>query len=176
MKFFFATAVFILFVQIYWWSLIFVLGIPKLYKVEDIVNNNEEYAKNLGVSREDAIKEFSKGSSGEKYIFEINKNIKADSVFVLASLMTFLCIFLGVVIFYKRSYLIFPLITAIVFSFVLYMSLWIFSESIPKTIYLDIFRILNNYPGILALKFIGTYVAIFCLILMFSNWYRLHEK
>lgn len=176
MKFLFAVAIYILFVQIFFWTLIFLLGSPTVYKVEDIINASDEFISKENVSREVAWQEFQKGNDGETYIFAKNIRAKADSAFYLSALITFVSIFLGVIIFHKKSFVIFPIVTALVISFILYSSTWVFANSIPKTIYIDFLEIQESYPGILALKFLGIYIAIFCLLLVFGHWYRLHEK
>lgn len=176
MKFFFAVAIYLLFVQIFFWTLIFILGTPKIYNVEDTINASEEFISKEKLSREVALQEFQKGNEGEKYIFAQNIRAKADSAFYLSALITFISIFFGVIIFHKKSFVIFPIVTALVISFILYSSIWVFTNIIPKTIYLDFLEIQESYPGILALKFLGIYIAIFCLLLVFGHWYRLHEK
>ncbi len=173
MKFFTAIAVYFLYINIYFWSLVFMFGIPKIYSTELIVNNSAEYASSLGVNREDAEQAYKKG---EKYIFSKDLNTKSQSIMLLTTISSFISIICIIIVFYKQSFLTFPMITAIVSAVCMYISLWIFPYTLPQSIYLDISNIVQNNPGILSLRHTGIYIILLAIIIIFTNWYRLHER
>ncbi|BDQ04674.1 MAG: hypothetical protein KatS3mg084_0192 [Candidatus Dojkabacteria bacterium] len=173
MKFFTALAVYFLCINIYFWSLVFLFGVPRIYSTELILNNSAEYALSLGVNREEAAQAYIKG---EKYIFSQDIKTKHQSIMLLTVISSFISIISIIIMFYKKSYLTFPMITAIVSAVCMYTILWLFPNTLPQSIYLDIADIVNNNPGILALRHIGVYIVLLVIIIIFTNWYRLHER
>ncbi len=148
-------------------------GIPRIYSTELILNNSDEYALNLGVNREEAEQAYTKG---EKYIFSQDIKTKSQSVILLTTILSCISIILVIILFYKKSYLTFPMITAIVSAVCVYVILWIFPYTLPPSIYFDIAKIVENNPGIFSLRHTGLYITLLVIIIIFTNWYKLHER
>ena len=106
-------------------------------------------------------------------IFKGDLDKKRGSALFLATLITFAVIFFEIILFHKKSHVLFPLIASTIVSYIGFSILWVGNGSIPKETYLNLMNIKQNFAGIKAIQFLGQYLAIFLLVLVFGNWYKL---
>lgn len=175
MKFFYATMVFFLSAYIFIWTLVFIIPTPTVYRIGDILKDQtsmqsvDEKTLNL------AIDESKRTNDDNTIIFASDTIQKRGSALFLVSIVTFVIIFFQIIVFHKRSHILFPMVAATIFAYIAYSSIWQFLNSFSKNLYLDLYMTRIQHEGILAIQFLGIYLVIFGLILVFGNWSRLSE-
>ncbi len=175
MKFFYALIVFLLGTYISFWSMVFFIPTPKVFDKDSFISSLNLTDREKQVAIPDISKSFEYNKINENYYFEQEIDKKRGSALFISSILTFFFIFIFIVVFYNRSHIIFPLIAAFTLTFILYSSLWIFNFTIGEKIYLDLQNIRGIYTGIKIFNFLGIYLAVLCLVLLFGSWYKLDQ-
>ncbi len=175
MKFFYATILFLLTSYILFWGYISVVPAPKLQLSETFLANPsvkedgqaEELARSLRVIKGD--------SKNELYVFDPRLADKRSDAIFLYSLMGFGSAFVAILLFHRKSYIIFPFLAAIVFATVGCCMVWQLTNALPLGLYLDLQDILTTYSGYNLLKFLGSFLFIELFFLVFGLWYKLPD-
>lgn len=175
MKFFYALIVFFLSFHILFWALVFIIPTPKNYRIEEILSQNESLKQVDSSTYTLALEAAKKYGDSKKYVFEAGTENKRNGSLFLVSLLTFVLIFFQIIIFHKKSYISFPMVAATVVAYFSYSLIWVFMNSIPSEIYIDLTSIREQYKGIFAFQFLGLNLIVFLIVLIMGNWYNLKE-
>ncbi|MGQ9702577.1 MAG: hypothetical protein ACUVQT_09030, partial [bacterium] len=161
--------------HMFFWILVFFIPTPKNYRIEDILSQNESSKQVDSSTYTLALEAAKKYGDGKKYVFEANTENKRNGSLFLVSLLTFVLIFFQIIIFHKKSYISFPMVTATVVAYFFYSVIWLFMNSIPSEIYTDITNIRERYKGILIFQFLGLNLIVFAMVIIMENWYKLKD-
>lgn len=167
--------VFFLSTYIFLWTLVFIVPTPTTYRIGDILKDQQSIKSVSDETLEKAVSESKRTNNDDSIIFDANVEAKKSSALFLVSIVVFVIVFFQIVIFHKRSHILFPMVAATIVAYILYSSIWQFMNSMPKPLYLDLYLTRLQNEGLKGIQFLGIYLVIFVLILIFGNWYRLSE-
>lgn len=164
---------FLLTTFILFWSYLLIVPIPRLE-----VNNNADTTHITNTPASAFIRALRVIKDENKsifYSFEENLDEKRDSAVFLYALLTFGFIFIFTILFHWKGYILFPLILASIVCLVMCSLLWYFTNSIDKSIYLDIQKTIDSYRGLKLFRFLGIYLFVELFIIVFGAWYNIPE-
>lgn len=167
--------VFFLSTYIFFWSLVFLVPTPVIYRIGDILKDQEAIKSVSDETLAKAVSESKRTNNDDTIIFDANVESKRSSALFLISIITFVIIFFQIIIFNKKSHILFPMVTATVVAYIFYSCIWQFMNSMPKALYVDLYLTRIQNEGLKAIQFLGVYIVIFGLILIFGNWSRLTD-
>jgi hypothetical protein len=173
MKFFYAIIVFLLSAYIFFWSSVFIVPTPEVYTIAEITAADTTSSRFDQRTYDTAIKESNKGKDENTLITDVRSEEKRSSALFLVSIVIFFSIFFQIILFHKKSHILFPMIAGSILAYIGYSTIWMLTNTWPKEIYLDLFQTREIFQGIKAFQFLGGYIFVYVLIIVFGNWYKL---
>lgn len=165
--------VFFLGTYIAFWTLVFILPTPHVYDKYSFIETLNLTDKEKLTALPQILDSFKSSKVNDNFFFEQDLDKKRGSSIFLASIYTFVLMFIFIIAFHKRSYIVFPITAALVVSLILYSVIWTFNFSISPNVYIDLQNIIIQNQGIKALQFLGLYIFFLVFILLFGSWYKL---
>ncbi len=175
MKFFYAVIMFLLTTFILFWGYVFLIPTPgletseeALQRIDDTGTNVNAFINALGV-----VKSVDKENV---YVFEENLDIKRDNAIFLYVFVAFLTILILAILFHRRNYMLFPMIASVITALVFVVLIWLFTNSIATSIYLDLQELRTNYEGLKSLLFLWPFLFLWLFMIVFGLWYRMPRE
>lgn len=158
----------------FFWIYIFLVPAPKLYLSSNEYSelygdtNNTLTRRMIEISKIDEKKSF--------YHFDPEINKKKTRPIIYYTILSMIFIVLLSVVITPRPHVGFPLIIAILITYLLTTGLWIWTNTISKNIYLDIQSIRNIYFNIKSLQLLSTFAFIEIIIILLGLWFKFETK
>jgi inner membrane protein involved in colicin E2 resistance len=162
--------IFLLSTYLFFWLYIFLIPSPKLIidtAITAPANTYEEQTLNKAIN---LVKNDNKENL---YYFEKNIESKKSDATFLYGLVAFALIFFIIVILHWKSHIMFPLIASALASLLLVSVLWMFTDTIDKSLYIDIQNTRAAYKGFRALEYVGIFLFLDVFCIIFGIWYDL---
>jgi len=168
MRFFYAVTLFLISLFVLFWTYIFLIPTPKLELRREIPDVTNTYSEQAVIQ---ALQYVRSDDKSNLYTFETNLENKRSNVSFVYALLASGLIFLTILLFHWRSYIVFPLVASVIVVTIICMSLWMGTNTISKSIYLDLQDLRSGYEGLKALQFLSMFFAIEMLVIIFGAWY-----
>jgi hypothetical protein len=173
MKFFFALAIFFLYGYIFFWFLTFTITSPTVLSKDSFIDalnlNDLERVNSL-----DQINNFLEPNKiTDEFYLEPNYSKKKNGALFLTIILTGVSIFMSTAIFFKKSHILLPMITASVAIGILFSIVWNFSATLPVNLLLDMQSIRTELNPLTSTLFLFPYFGLFIFLIFFGNWYKI---
>lgn len=166
MKFFIAITLYFIYLNFVFLSLVVTLGIPKIYLVQDLINKGSTYSQEIGFDYTEVI------ATTDKYIIKLPNQTQQESIIILSFSIFLILTIINIIIFFRRSYLILPILTSSIMALLFFLLIWYFPSILPKDI---LFEINNLHNLEIKNKFliISPFILIKILLIIFNYWYKI---
>jgi hypothetical protein len=161
---------------IIFWLYAFLIPTPRLYISSDASIQNGVSDSESNVVIKEALKIAKIENKGKYYYFDLKLESKRNSAIFLHSMLTLISILLVFLLFHKKTHIFFPLITSVLVAYVSNIVLWIFTNTIDKSIYLDIQGFRSSYFNLRYIQLISIFLFLEFLVLLFGTWYRFPKR
>lgn len=166
MKFFIAITLYFIYFNFFFLLLILLLGIPKIYLVQDLINKGSTYSQEIGFDYTEII------ATTDKYIVKLPTQIQQESIIILSFTIFFILTITNIIIFFRRSYLILPILTSSIISLLFFLLIWYFPSILPKDILFEINN-LHNLETKNKFLIISPFILTKILLIIFNYWYKI---
>lgn len=168
MKYVYALMLIIVSSIFFFWTYVFIVPPPRLYLSDNVY---EEINLDTSSTISKRILEISKIENKERfYYFDPAVRTSKFKPIFFYTLITAALFVLFIIVLHARNFIGFSLLFSILIAYIMSISLWIFSSSIHKNIYLDIHAIRDVYYNIKAAQFLGLFVFLQLLLVLLGLW------
>lgn len=166
MKFFIAKTIYIIYACFFSLLLLMTLGVPETYAVQDLMEKGPDYTETKGLKYNEII------TLKEKYVIKEPTETQKYSILILSFTIFFILSAINIILFFRKSYVIIPILTSSITVLCLYILIWlipnIFNSQI--TFYLNKLNKLDLNSKLLVLL---PFFIIKVFLISFSNWYKI---
>lgn len=166
MKFLIAITLYFIYSNFFFLLLVLTLGIPKIFLVQDLINKGSAYSQEIGFNYTEII------ATTDKYITKLPDQTQQESIIILSFSIFMILTIINIIIFFRKSYLILPILTSSIIALSFFLSIWYFPSILPKEI---LFEINNIHNLEIKTKFliISPFILTKILLIIFSYWYKI---
>ena len=168
MKFFIACTIFVIHFFYFTLLLLFIFKSPEIYPISSLTQKSREEIEEMGLNYEDVNQ---KSIAKSKYIMGDYK-AKQDHVMFLSFMTLIVNLCVNLILFFRKSYIILPIVTSSSVSMLPYLSIWFFPNVFSEKFLYDLY-IISEYDIFKKSAFLVSVILTELIVILFSRWYKI---